>query len=123
MLPQAKGYVFSHVQEVKQCRILEYHPYMLTDLIPFLFRQAGHVLPFNKDLSPCGSQQADQYFQDGTFAGTRRPDDRHGLTLFNFQVNSLQHLLLTKGKLQSLQGNYRFRHKSSLIYRHIITLS
>ena len=118
MLPQTKRHVFPHIQKVKQRGVLEHHPYMLTDLIPFLLRQVGYILSFNADFSACRFQQPDQHFQDRALTGTRRPDDRHGLPFFYFQVNPLQHFLFAKGQLHALQGNHRFRHYASLIYLH-----
>ena len=72
---------------------------------------------FNKDFPAGGRQQADQHLQDSALACTRRSDDRHGLAFFHFQIDTLQHLLFTKSKLQPLQGDYRFSHNASLIYR------
>ena len=118
MLPQTKRDIFTDIQEVEQRGILEHHPDMLTDLVPFLFGQVGYIPSFNQDLPACGGQQTDQHLQDGAFAGARRPDDRHGLSLFHFQVNPLQHLFLTKSKFQSLQGYHRFSHSASLIHLH-----
>ena len=115
MLPQPESYVFSHIQKVKQRRVLEYHPYMFTDLIPFLFRQMGNILSFDKDISPCGGQQSYQDLQNGTFSCSGRPDHRHGLPFFNLQIDTLQYLFLAKSQLQISQGNNRFSHNASLI--------
>ena len=56
---QTKGYIFFHIERVKERGILKDHPHRAALLIQLLFAELSHILSVHKDFSGCRAQKTD----------------------------------------------------------------
>ena len=104
VLKPPKSHIAPDRQAVKQGAILKQHADIGVNMCAVASRQADRLCSVNMYRAAIGRQKTQNGFQHDRFAAARPAYHHHRLTLFNVQVNALQHLFGTEGFGDTCKG-------------------